>query len=201
MLSLGINLASLALDKIGIKSEFGPIAAVTVGLMDIEGEYTFLIDPNKLEESHCDMNLTVAATETGLLYVSMDSTRPISDELILEGVQKGFNACQHILSHTTNIYFKPDIKIPPRPPTLSFTIPENHIGLIIGTKGKTIHSIREKTETRINLQQNLVTITCENTQKSLDDQQAAINMAKEIIMDIIKRLDKKEVEKKYNQLN
>jgi len=60
---------------------------------------------------------------------------------------------------------------------------------------------QKKTNTKIRLQQNIINIISSNTQISIDEQQIALNKAKEAILDILNSMHNKNEEKKKGTTN
>lgn len=133
-----------------------PVGGVAMGLlMDTKGTFKVLTDISGFEDAFGLMDFKVAGTEEGITAIQMDIKykgglpRAIF-ESAMEQARKGR---LHILEAMTKVLAAPN-------PTLSDLVPKvqtvkidtDKIGAIIGTGGKTIREISEKTKTDINIE-------------------------------------------------
>ena len=137
-----------------------PIKAMVSGiamglLMDDKGNFKVLSDMSGFEDAFGLMDFKIAGTEHGVTAIQMDIkhkgglTRAIFDTA-LDQARVGR---MHILSEMRKVLSAPN-------PTLSDLVPKvstvkidtDKIGAIIGTGGKTIREISEKTKTEISIE-------------------------------------------------
>jgi polyribonucleotide nucleotidyltransferase len=131
-----------------------PVAGIASGLMsDGKGTYKVLTDIQGPEDHYGDMDFKVAGTKDGVTAIQMDvkvSGIPIS---ILEiAFEKAKKARLQILDVITKEIpeIRKDIS-PNAPKILVIKIKPDQIGGIIGSGGKTIKSIKEKTGAEIDI--------------------------------------------------
>jgi len=138
-----------------------PVAGIASGLMMREAkagivgklfgkknyEYKVLTDIQGPEDHHGDMDFKVAGTRNGITAIQMDvKVAGIPLEILKEAFEKAKKARLQILDLIENEISKPREKISPNAPEiLTLTIKQDQIGLVIGTGGKTIKEIKEKT--------------------------------------------------------
>lgn len=132
-----------------------PVAGIASGLMMSDDKnYTVLTDIQGPEDHHGDMDFKVAGTEVGVTAVQMDvKISGVSIKILSEAFEKAKIARLKILktitdeipTHRKNISeFAPHI--------ISIKIKPDQIGLVIGTGGKTIKEIKEKTGAQIDIE-------------------------------------------------
>jgi len=131
-----------------------PVAGIASGLMsDGMGTYKVLTDIQGPEDHYGDMDFKVAGTKDGVTAIQMDvkvSGIPIS---VLEiAFQKGKTARLQILDVITKNISEPRKDISAHAPKiLVIKINPEQIGGVIGSGGKTIKSIKEKTGAEIDI--------------------------------------------------
>lgn len=124
-----------------------PVAGIASGVM-IEGEkYTLLTDIQGPEDEHGDMDFKVAGTEKGVTAIQMDvKVGGIPLQILKEALEKAKAARLHILETIKTELTAPRDTISPRAPEIiSLKIQPEQIGLVIGSGGKTINSIKDDT--------------------------------------------------------
>jgi polyribonucleotide nucleotidyltransferase len=140
--------STLALMDAGVPIK-SPVAGIASGLMmRNEKEYKVLTDIQGPEDHHGDMDFKVAGTRQGITAIQMDvKVNGIPLKILEEAFEKAKNARMQILDLIEKEISKPRANISPNAPEiLTLTIKQDQIGLIIGTGGKTIKEIKEKTE-------------------------------------------------------
>ncbi len=123
-----------------------PVAGIASGVMILDGKYTLLTDIQGPEDEFGDMDFKVAGTEVGVTAIQMDvKVQGVTLEMLREALEKARQARQQILQVMTNEIAAPRSNISPRAPEIIFIniLPEQ-IGLVIGSGGKTIKSIKEE---------------------------------------------------------
>lgn len=132
-----------------------PVAGIASGLMMNEaGEYKVLTDIQGPEDHHGDMDFKVAGTTEGITAIQMDvKVDGVPINILAEALEKAKQARLHILETITAAIDAPRSDISPHAPKIvSLTIKPDQIGGVIGSGGKTINEIREKTETDIDIE-------------------------------------------------
>lgn len=125
-----------------------PVAGIASGLMmHDENNYVVLTDIQGPEDHHGDMDFKVAGTEVGVTAVQMDvKVSGIPLKILREAFEKARVARLNILKVITDEISDPREKISEYAPQIvSIKIKQDQIGLVIGTGGKTIKEIKEKT--------------------------------------------------------
>jgi polyribonucleotide nucleotidyltransferase len=115
--------------------------------------YSLLTDIQGPEDEHGDMDFKVAGSTVGVTAIQMDvKVDGVPIHILVEALEKARVARLQILEVITNAISEPRKDISPRAPKIVvIKIKPDQIGLIIGSAGKTINDIREKTETEIEI--------------------------------------------------
>lgn len=140
--------STLALMDAGVPIK-APVAGIASGLMmKNEKEYKILTDIQGPEDHHGDMDFKVAGTRQGITAIQMDvKVNGIPLKILAEAFEKAKIARMQILDLIEKEISKPRENISPNAPKiLTLTVKQEQIGLVIGTGGKTIKEIKEKTE-------------------------------------------------------
>lgn len=138
-----------------------PVAGIASGLMMRETksgiigkifgnkkyEYKILTDIQGPEDHHGDMDFKVAGTRAGITAVQMDvKVSGIPIPILIEAFEKAKIARHKILDVIEKEISKPRSEISNNAPKIiTVSIDKDKIGLVIGTGGKTIKEIKEKT--------------------------------------------------------
>lgn len=139
--------STLALMDAGVPIS-APVAGIASGLMmKNSNEYKVLTDIQGPEDHHGDMDFKVAGTRAGVTAVQMDvKVDGIPLHILEEAFEKAKQARLKILDVIEKEIDKPRADISPNAPKiLVVKIRPDQIGLVIGTGGKTINEIKEKT--------------------------------------------------------
>jgi polyribonucleotide nucleotidyltransferase len=140
--------STLALMDAGVPIK-APVAGIASGLMmKNENEYKILTDIQGPEDHHGDMDFKVAGTRQGITAIQMDvKVNGIPLKILGEAFEKAKVARMQILDLIEKEISKPRDHISPNAPEIvSLTIKQDQIGYIIGSGGKTIKEIKEKTK-------------------------------------------------------
>jgi polyribonucleotide nucleotidyltransferase len=135
-----------------------PIAGIASGVMmeykNGQYSYSLLTDIQGPEDEHGDMDFKVAGSTVGVTAIQMDvKVDGVPIHILVEALEKARVARLQILEVITNAISEPRKDISPRAPKIVvIKIKPDQIGLIIGSAGKTINDIREKTETEIEIE-------------------------------------------------
>ena len=145
--------STLALMDAGVPIT-APVAGIASGLMmesqrsKVKGQkYKILTDIQGPEDHHGDMDFKVAGTKKGVTAVQMDvKVNGIPIEVLEEAFEKAKQARFKILEVIEKEIPAPRPDISPNAPKIIvIKIKPDQIGLVIGTGGKTINEIRDKT--------------------------------------------------------
>lgn len=144
--------STLALMDTGVPIS-APVAGVAMGLVKEGDRYAILTDILGLEDHFGDMDFKVAGTPNGITALQMDiKIKGISSELMLEALNKAKSARAFILEKMLEVIPKPRPQLKPHAPRITIVqIPIDKIGAVIGPGGKTIRSIQEETNTKIDI--------------------------------------------------
>lgn len=132
-----------------------PVAGIASGLMmESPTRYKVLTDIQGPEDHHGDMDFKVAGTSEGITAVQMDvKVEGIPLEILAEALTKAREARLKILEVLTKEISEPRKEMNPNAPRILFVkIKPEQIGMVIGTGGKTVNEIREKTGTEIDIE-------------------------------------------------
>jgi len=145
---------TLALMDAGVPIK-APVAGIASGLMmRSPTEYKVLTDIQGYEDHHGDMDFKVASTREGITAIQMDiKVSGIPIPIIAEALEKAKIACLHILDKIEGAISAPRKEISPNAPrVVIIKIKPDQIGLVIGTGGKTVNEIKEKTGAEIDIE-------------------------------------------------
>jgi polyribonucleotide nucleotidyltransferase len=154
-----------------------PVAGISMGLMmKDDTQYVVLTDIQGPEDHHGDMDFKVAGTDVGVTAVQMDvKVLGVPLPILKEAFEKARLARMKILSVITETIGSPREHISEfAPHIITIKIKPDQIGLVIGTGGKTIKEIKEKTGANIDIEDDgTVYITgkneaCEETKKIIE---------------------------------
>lgn len=140
-----------------------PVAGIASGLMlsgvqsaegGVEYRYKILTDIQGPEDHHGDMDFKVAGTEQGVTAVQMDVK---VDGIPLAILEEAFIAARkarlYILDTIQAEIKEPRKELSPRAPHISIiSIKPDQIGMVIGSGGKTINSIKDETGADITIE-------------------------------------------------
>lgn len=124
-----------------------PVAGIASGVMMGEGKYVLLTDIQGPEDEHGDMDFKVAGTRVGVTAIQMDvKVDGIPVTILGEALEKARLARLQILDVMEKEIAQSRADISPRAPKIIvLTILPEQIGLVIGSGGKTINGIKDKT--------------------------------------------------------
>lgn len=122
-----------------------PVAGIAMGLMENEGGSVILTDIQGFEDHHGVMDFKVAGTQNGITAMQLDiKTNGIDFSLLPEILEKAKIARMRILTAIHEEIATHRSTLSPNAPFLQTVhIRPDTIGLLIGTGGKTIRSIKE----------------------------------------------------------
>lgn len=174
-----ICVASMALMAAGVPIK-SAVAGIANGLIMEGNKYVILTDILGLEDHLGDMDFKVAGTREGITAMQMDiKVEGITQEIMIEALQKANIGRNYILDRMDECISAPRADLSEFAPRIvSFPVPVDKIGEIIGQGGKTIKSIIEKTGVDINIDDDgTVNILCAD--------KSALDSAKAMVKNII----------------
>jgi polyribonucleotide nucleotidyltransferase len=153
-----------------------PVAGIASGLMmDEKGNYKVLTDIQGPEDHYGDMDFKVAGTKNGVTAIQMDvKVSGVPIPALAEAFQKAKNARLQILDVITKEIAEPrkDISVN-APKILVIKIKPDQIGGVIGSGGKVIKEIKEKTGAEIDIEDD-GTVYCTGKDGSAEKAKAII---------------------------
>jgi polyribonucleotide nucleotidyltransferase len=173
--------SSLALMDAGVPLK-RPTAGIAMGLI-LEGErYAVLSDILGDEDHLGDMDFKVAGTEDGVTSLQMDiKITGINEEIMRVALDQAKEGRLHILSEMSKALTGARAELGEFAPRIeSFRIATDKIREVIGTGGKVIREIVEKTGAKINIEDDGTVKVASSDANSI---RAAVNWIKSIAMD------------------
>jgi polyribonucleotide nucleotidyltransferase len=145
--------ASLALMDAGVPIA-APVAGVAMGLILEDYGYEVLTDILGDEDHLGDMDFKVAGTEKGITSLQMDiKVAGITQEIMKVALERAYHGRMHILGEMKKSLDAPRAEVGANAPRIvQITIPTDKIRDVIGTGGKVIREIVEKTGAKINVE-------------------------------------------------
>ncbi|MBF0714328.1 polyribonucleotide nucleotidyltransferase [Gemella sp. GH3] len=145
---------SMALMAAGvpIKSQ---VAGIAMGLIKKYENYTILTDIQGMEDHLGDMDFKVAGTEKGITALQMDiKIDGLSEQILKESLEQARVGRLEILKHMNSIIDKPREEVSEYAPKIKIIkINPEKIKDVIGSGGKVINEIIEKTGVKIDIEQ------------------------------------------------
>ncbi|MDP2705167.1 MAG: polyribonucleotide nucleotidyltransferase [Patescibacteria group bacterium] len=147
---------TLALMDAGVPI-LAPVAGIAMGLMmESHDTYKVLTDIQGPEDHHGDMDFKIAGTRNGVTAVQLDvKINGIPTAILKEALEGARKARLAILDVIEKEIPAPRTELPANAPRITtIKIKKEQIGLVIGSGGKTINEIREKTKTEIDIEED-----------------------------------------------
>ena len=180
--------STMALMAAGVPIK-APVAGVAMGLVKKGDAYTILTDIQGMEDHLGDMDFKVAGTKNGICALQMDiKIDGITKEILQEALAQAKVGRQQIMECMMNAISEPrDHLSPYAPKVYMMKIEPDQIKDVIGTGGKTINEIIEKSnDVKIDIEQDgRVTI--------YHYDQEAIETAAKLIENIVRRAEVGEI--------
>jgi polyribonucleotide nucleotidyltransferase len=138
--------SSLSLMDAGVPIK-APVAGIAMGLVYAEGKYTTLTDILGAEDAFGDMDFKVAGTAEFVTALQLDTKIDgIPADVLARALQQAKEARLTILGVMHDAIAEPREDVGPTAPKIvSFEIPIDKIGEVIGPKGKVINAIQQET--------------------------------------------------------
>jgi polyribonucleotide nucleotidyltransferase len=167
-----------------------PVAGIAMGLIKEGADFAVLTDILGDEDHLGDMDFKVAGTDRGVTALQMDiKITSITEEIMKIALAQARDGRMHILKEMGHALAAPRGEISQHAPQIAtLTIPKDKIRDVIGTGGKIIREIVERTGTKIDIEDD-------GTIKIAATDLAAIESAIEIIRGIT---DEPEIGRVYN---
>ncbi|MDR2157916.1 MAG: polyribonucleotide nucleotidyltransferase, partial [Holosporaceae bacterium] len=175
--------ASLALMDAGVPLK-SAVAGVAMGLIIEDEKYEILSDIMGEEDHLGDMDFKVAGTEQGITALQMDvKVAGVTFEIIEKAMKQAKTGRLHILKEMSKGLKTHRAELNENAPKMtSIVIPKDKIREVIGSGGKVIREIIEKTGAKIDIDDDgNVTVAAQNT-ASMED---ALSWIKSIALDPI----------------
>lgn len=133
------------------------VAGISIGMVsDDKGKYVLLTDIAGIED-HCgDMDFKITGTRTGITAIQLDIKRMgLSMQMITDTFMASTKARLQILDKIDSVLPEPRKELSPYAPKIKLIIlPEDKIGEVIGSGGKTIKALMEKYGVEIDIDDN-----------------------------------------------
>jgi polyribonucleotide nucleotidyltransferase len=130
-----------------------PVAGIAMGLVYAEGKYTTLTDILGAEDAFGDMDFKVAGTADFVTALQLDTKIDgLPADVLAQALRQAKEARLKILEVLTEAIPEPRSEVADSAPKIiSFQIPLDRVGEVIGPKGKVINSIQQETGADINV--------------------------------------------------
>ena len=124
-----------------------PVAGIAMGLVFADGKYTTLTDILGTEDAFGDMDFKVAGTRDFVTALQLDTKiAGLPADVLAEALRQAYDARMKILDVMADTIAEPRSELRETAPKIvSFEIPMDKIGEVIGPKGKVINTITQET--------------------------------------------------------
>ncbi len=132
-----------------------PVAGIAMGLMyESDEKYKVLTDIQGPEDHHGDMDFKIAGTRDGVTAIQLDvKVEGVPVKILYEAMIQSKKARLAILDQIEKEIPSPRKEISPNAPKiLIMSITPDQIGMVIGSGGKTVKEIKEKTGAEITIE-------------------------------------------------
>lgn len=145
--------STLALLDTGVPIK-APVAGIAMGLVQEGDQHVVLTDIQGIEDQLGDMDFKVAGTREGITSLQMDiKLKGITTETMSEALEQARQARLTILDKINECMPAPRAELKPHTPRMTvIKVDPEKIGAIIGPGGKTVRSIQEETDVRIDIE-------------------------------------------------
>ncbi|MDA8081042.1 MAG: polyribonucleotide nucleotidyltransferase [Actinomycetota bacterium] len=151
-----------------------PVAGIAMGLVFAEGKYVTLTDILGAEDAFGDMDFKVAGTSDFVTALQLDTKIDgIPAEVLGQALHQAKVARLHVLEVMNQVIAEPRASVKGHAPKIiTFEVPLDKIGEIIGPKGKNINSMQQETGAEIGIEDDgvvgIVTIGAKDS-KAVDE--------------------------------
>ena len=138
--------SSLSLMDAGVPIR-GHVSGIAMGLVHADGKYVTLTDILGAEDAFRDMDFKIAGTEDAITALQLDTKiEGIPAEVLTEALAQARSARMQILAVMNEAIPEPRPDVGGNAPKIvSFEIPIDKIGEVIGPRGKVINTVQEET--------------------------------------------------------
>jgi polyribonucleotide nucleotidyltransferase len=145
--------STLALMDAGVPIRV-PVAGIAMGLVADGSNFVTLTDILGAEDAYGDMDFKVAGTETSITALQLDTKiSGIPSGVLADALQQAREARLHVLEKMAQVLGASRSEINPNAPRIiTFKIPVDKIGEVIGPKGKRINEIIASTGVQIDVE-------------------------------------------------
>jgi polyribonucleotide nucleotidyltransferase len=156
-----------------------PVAGVAMGLVKQGDDFAVLTDILGDEDFLGDMDFKVAGTERGITALQMDiKITGITEEIMRTALEQALKGRLHILGEMNKSMSDARDEIGPYAPKIvQIKIPTDKIRDVIGSGGKVIREIVEKTKAKVDIQDDGTVKVASSSQEAID---AAIKWIKSL---------------------
>ena len=160
---------SLALMDAGVPTK-APVAGIAMGLIKEGDDFAVLSDILGDEDHLGDMDFKVAGTAEGITSLQMDiKITGITEEIMRIALDQAKGGRQHILDEMAKAISKSRSQLGEFAPRIeSFKIPTDKIREVIGSGGKVIREIVEKTGAKVNIEDDGTVKVASSSAKEID---------------------------------
>ena len=146
---------SMALMAAGVPIK-AQVAGIAMGLVKKDEHYTILTDIQGMEDHLGDMDFKVAGTSEGITALQMDiKIDGLSEQILKESLEQARVGKLQILEHMNSVISEPRQEVSTFAPKIKIIkIKPEKIKDVIGSGGKVINEIIEKTGVKIDIEQN-----------------------------------------------
>lgn len=149
--------STLALMDAGVPID-APVAGIAMGLVQDQDsdKYEVLTDIQGLEDHLGDMDFKVAGTEHGITALQMDlKIKGLDFEILRIALEQARQGRMHIMQKMLDVIPEPREELSPYAPRiLTISIDPEKIGKVIGPGGKTVRSLQERYEVKIDIEED-----------------------------------------------
>ncbi len=148
-----------------------PIAGIAMGLIKEGKDFAVISDILGDEDHLGDMDFKVAGTEKGITALQMDiKITSITEEIMTIAVKQAREGRMHILGEMAKAMTQARTELSEFAPQIAtLTIPKDKIRDVIGTGGKVIREIIEKTGTKIDIEDDGTVKVAATDAKAIDE--------------------------------
>jgi polyribonucleotide nucleotidyltransferase len=165
--------SSLSLMDAGVPIK-APVGGIAMGLVFAEGKYTTLTDILGAEDAFGDMDFKVAGTADVVTALQLDTKiAGLPAEVLAQALSQARDARLKVLEVMAAAIAAPRAEVGENAPKIvTFEVPIDKIGEIIGPKGKVINAIQQETGADVNIDDDgtVGTVTIGAKQRSVVDE-------------------------------
>ena len=151
------------------------VAGVAMGLIKEGGKIQILTDIQGLEDHYGDMDFKVAGTRAGVTALQMDNKAGgITRNILEQALEQARRARLQILEKMEDTIPVPNKVSPNAPRIISFEIDPDKIREVIGSGGKVVRSITQRTGVKMNIEDNGLISISGPTMAQVEDARAIV---------------------------